>query len=118
PGYLTVTSRGCLFFCGRLAASDLVRLSLYVRLLEQLIRTLTSEAIVKLVTAVAGHLLEHDDTVDAALAAALDALNGSIGMSASALTVTPNEDAVSHGISATSPTRSSTWWMHGCAASF
>jgi hypothetical protein len=77
-----------LVFCGRLAASDLVRLSLYVRLLEQLIRTLTSEAIVKLVTAVSGHLLEHGDTVDAALSAALDALNGSIGMSASALTLT------------------------------
>ena len=82
-----------LVFCGRLAASDLVRLSLYVRLLEQLIRTLTSEAIVKLVTAVCGHLLEHGDTVDAALSAALDALNGSIGMSASALTVTTGSGA-------------------------
>src|SRR5258705_208326 len=52
-----------------------------------------SEAIVKLVTAVSGHLLEQGDTVDAALSAALDALNGSIGMSASALTVTTGSGA-------------------------
>jgi len=75
-------------FCGTIAPADASRLGLYVRLLEQLIRTVISESIVKVVTAVSAHLLEHADDVETAATGVVDVLNASIGMSSSALTVT------------------------------
>ena len=75
-------------FCGTISRAETARLGLYVRLLDQLIRTAVSEATIKLVGAMSSHLLEHgDDTTDAA-SAAVDALNASTGMASSALKVT------------------------------
>ena len=75
-------------FCGSIPRSEAARLSLYVRLLDQLIRTVTSESIVKLMAAMSAHLLEHGEPVQDAATAALDALNASTAMSSSTLTVT------------------------------
>lgn len=75
-------------FCGTIAPADVSRLGLYVRLLEQLIRTVISESIVKVVNAISAHLLERADDVETAATGVLDVLNASIGMSSSALTVT------------------------------
>lgn len=77
-----------LVFCGNIPAQDVSRLGLYVRLLDQLIRTVTSESIVRVLTAISAHLIEHADDVEAAASGVLDALNATIGMSGSALTVT------------------------------
>jgi hypothetical protein len=75
-------------FCGTIAPADVSRLGLYVRLLEQLIRTVISESIVKVVTAISAHLLEHADDGETAATGVLDVLNASIGLSSSALTIT------------------------------
>ena len=75
-------------FCGTVAPADVSRLGLYVRVLEQLIRTVIAESIVKVTTAVSAHLLEHADGGESAASGALDILNASIGMSSSALMVT------------------------------
>jgi hypothetical protein len=75
-------------FCGSIPRSEGTQLSLYVRLLDQLIRTVTSESIVKLMAAMSAHLLEHGAAVQDAATAALDALNASTAMSSSTLTVT------------------------------
>jgi hypothetical protein len=75
-------------FCGTIAPADVSRLGLYVRLLEQLVRTVISESIVKVVNAISAHLLEHADDVETTAAGVLDVLNASIGLSSSALTVT------------------------------
>ena len=77
-----------LVFCGNIPPQDVNRLGLYVRLLDQLIRTVTSESIVRVITAMSAHLLEHADDVETAASGVLDALNATIGMSGSALTVT------------------------------
>jgi hypothetical protein len=75
-------------FCGAISRAEAERLSLYVRLLDQLIRTVVSEATIKLVCAISSHLLEHGDAASDAAAAAVDALNASTGMASSALKVT------------------------------
>jgi hypothetical protein len=75
-------------FCGSIPRADAARLALYVRLLDQLVRTVIAETSNKLLTAVSAHLLEHGDATNDATAATLDALNASTGMSASALKVT------------------------------
>src|SRR4029453_2930161 len=46
-------------FCGAVSRAEAARLGLYVRLLDQLIRTVVSEATIKLVCAMSSHLLEH-----------------------------------------------------------
>jgi hypothetical protein len=76
-----------LVFCGSIPPQDVNRLGLYVRLLEQLMRTVTSESIVRVMTAAAAHLIERADDVEAAAGGVLDALNASIGASSSSLTV-------------------------------
>ena len=75
-------------FCGAISRAEAARLGLYVRLLDQLIRTAASEATIKLVCAMSSHLLEHVDTASDAASAAVDALNASTGMASSALKVT------------------------------
>jgi hypothetical protein len=75
-------------FCGAISRAEAARLALYVRLLDQLIRTAVSEATIKLVCAMSSHLLEHVDTASDAASAAVDALNASTGMASSALKVT------------------------------
>jgi hypothetical protein len=75
-------------FCGVISRAEASRLGLYVRLLDQLIRTAVSEATIKLVCAMSSHLLEHVDTASDAASAAVDALNASTGMASSALKVT------------------------------
>jgi hypothetical protein len=80
-------------FCGTIAPADVSRLGLYVRLLEQLIRTVISESIVKVVSAISAHLLEHADDGEAAATGVLDVLNASIGLSSSALTITTGHGA-------------------------
>lgn len=75
-------------FCGSIPRGDAARLGLYVRLLDQLLRTIISEASAKLLTAISAHLLEHGDATNDAAAAALDALNASTATAASALKVT------------------------------
>jgi len=75
-------------FCGAISRAEAARLSLYVRLLDQLIRTAVSEATIKLVCAMSSHLLEHQDAASDAASAGVDALNASTGMASSALKVT------------------------------
>jgi hypothetical protein len=75
-------------FCGAISRAEAARLGLYVRLLDQLIRTAVSEATVKLVCAMSSHLLEHVEAANDAASAAVDALNASTGMASSALKVT------------------------------
>jgi hypothetical protein len=75
-------------FCGAISRAEAARLGLYVRLLDQLVRTVVTEATVKLVCAVSSHLLEHADAANEAASAAVDALNASTGMASSALKVT------------------------------
>ena len=75
-------------FCGAISRAEAARLGLYVRLLDQLIRTIVSEATIKLVCAMSSHLLEHGDATNDAASAAVDALNASSGMASSALKVT------------------------------
>src|SRR5262245_11733626 len=75
-------------FCGAISRTEAARLSLYVRLVDQLVRTAVSEATIKLVCAMSSHLLEHGDAAHDAASAAVDALNASTGMASSALTVT------------------------------
>jgi hypothetical protein len=75
-------------FCGAISRAEAARLGLYVRLLEQLVRTVVSEATVKLVCAMSSHLLEQVDAPSDAASAAVDALNASTGMASSALKVT------------------------------
>ena len=75
-------------FCGAVSRAEAARLGLYVRLLDQLIRTVVSEATIKLVCAMSSHLLEHVDAASDAASAAVDALNASTGMASSALKVT------------------------------
>ena len=75
-------------FCGAISRAEAARLGLYVRLLDQLIRTAVSEATIKLVCAMSSHLLEHGDAASDAASAAVDALNASTGMASSALKVT------------------------------
>jgi hypothetical protein len=75
-------------FCGAISRAEAARLGLYVRLLEQVVRTAVSEATIKLVCAMSSHLLEHADAASDAASAALDALNASTGMASSALKVT------------------------------
>ena len=75
-------------FCGAISRTEAARLGLYVRLLDQLIRTAVSEATIKLVAAMSSHLLEHVDAANDAASAAVDALNASTGMASSALKVT------------------------------
>jgi hypothetical protein len=75
-------------FCGAISRAEAARLGLYVRLLDQLVRTVVAEATVKLVCAVSSHLLEHADAATEAASAAVDALNASTGMASSALKVT------------------------------
>jgi hypothetical protein len=75
-------------FCGAISRAEAARLGLYVRLLDQLVRTVVAEATVKLVCAVSSHLLEHADAANEAASAAVDALNASTGMASSALKVT------------------------------
>ncbi len=77
-----------LVFCGTIPAVEVVRLGVYVRLLDQLIRTVTSDVIVRLVTTISAHLVEFGESAEAAATAVLDALNAGIGMSSSALTLT------------------------------
>ncbi len=80
-------------FCGAISRAEAARLGLYVRLLDQLIRTAASEATIKLVCAMSSHLLEHVDTTSDAASAAVDALNASTGMASSALKVTTSYGA-------------------------
>jgi|RhiMethySRZTD1v2_1073278.scaffolds.fasta_scaffold34410_2 hypothetical protein len=75
-------------FCGAISRAEAARLGLYVRLLDQLVRTAVSEATIKLVCAMSSHLLEHGDAASDAASAAVDALNASTGMASSALKVT------------------------------
>jgi hypothetical protein len=75
-------------FCGEIPRAEAARLGLYVRLLDQLLRTAASEATIKLVCAMSSHLLEHGDAANDAASAAVDALNASTGMASSALKVT------------------------------
>jgi hypothetical protein len=75
-------------FCGAISRTEAARLGLYVRLLDQLVRTAVSEATIKLVSAMSSHLLEHGDAARDAASAAVDALNASTGMASSALNVT------------------------------
>jgi hypothetical protein len=75
-------------FCGAISQAEAARLGLYVRLLDQLVRTVVSEATIKLVCAMSSHLLEHGDAASNAASAAADALNASTGMASSALKVT------------------------------
>jgi hypothetical protein len=75
-------------FCGAISRAEAARLGLYVRLLDQLIRTAVSEATVKLVCAMSSHLLEHVEAANDAASAAVDALNASTAMASSALKVT------------------------------
>src|SRR5262245_27294573 len=75
-------------FCGPISRAEAARLGLYVRLLDQLIRTAVSEATIKLICAMSSHLLEHGDSANDAASAAVDALNASTGMASSALKVT------------------------------
>jgi hypothetical protein len=75
-------------FCGPISRAEAARLGLYVRLLDQLVRTAVSEATIKLVCAMSSHLLEHGDPASEAASAAVDALNASTGMASSALKVT------------------------------
>jgi len=75
-------------FCGAISRAEAARLGLYVRLLDQLIRTAVSEATIRLVGAMSSHLLEYGDAVSDAASAAVDALNASTGMASSALKVT------------------------------
>jgi len=75
-------------FCGAISQAEAARLGLYVRLLDQLIRTAVSEATIKLICAMSSHLLEHGDAASDAASAAVDALNASTGMASSALKVT------------------------------
>ena len=75
-------------FCGAISRAEAARLGLYVRLLDQLIRTVVSEATIKLVCAMSSHLLEHGDAASDAASAAIDALNAGTGMASSALKVT------------------------------
>jgi hypothetical protein len=80
-------------FCGPISRVEAARLGLYVRLLDQLIRTAVSEATIKLVGAMSSHLLEHGDAVRDAASAAVDALNASTGMASSAFKVTTSYGA-------------------------
>ena len=80
-------------FCGAISRTEAARLALYVRLLDQLIRTAVSEATIKLVCAMSSHLLEHRDAVSDAASAAVDALNASTGMASSAFKVTTSYGA-------------------------
>jgi hypothetical protein len=75
-------------FCGAISRAEAARLGLYVRLLEQLVRTAVSEATITLIGAMSSHLLEHGDAASDAASAAIDALNASTGMASSALKVT------------------------------
>jgi hypothetical protein len=75
-------------FCGAISGAEAARLGLYVRLLDQLLRTAVSEATIKLVCAMSSHLLEHGDAASDAASAGVDALNASTGMASSALKVT------------------------------
>jgi hypothetical protein len=75
-------------FCGAISRAEAARLGLYVRLLDQLVRTAVSEATIKLVCAMSSHLLEHGDAARDAASAAVDALNASTGMASTALKVT------------------------------
>ena len=74
-------------FCGAISRAEAARLGLCVRLLDQLIRTVVSEATIKLVCAMSSHLLEHGDAASDAASAGVDALNASTGMASSALKV-------------------------------
>lgn len=80
-------------FCGAISRAEAARLGLYVRLLDQVVRTAVSEATIKLVCAMSSHLLEHGDAANEAASAALDALNASTGMASSALKVTTSYGA-------------------------
>ena len=75
-------------FCGAISRSEAARLGLYVRLLDQVVRTAASEATVKLICAMSSHLLEHGEAAHDAASAAVDALIASTGMASSALKVT------------------------------
>jgi hypothetical protein len=77
-----------LVFCGAIPSSEVVRLGVYVRLLDQLIRTVTSEVTVRLVTTISAHLIESGESAEATATAVLDALNAGIGMSSGTLTLT------------------------------
>ena len=74
--------------CGAISRPDAQRLALYVRLLDQLMRTVIAEATVKLIAAISAHLLEQRDAATDAASAALDAVIASTGMASSALKVT------------------------------
>jgi hypothetical protein len=77
-----------LVFCGTIPPPEAVRLGMYVRLLDLLMRTVTSDVIVRLVTTVSAHLVEFGESGEATVTAVLNALNAGIGMSSSALTLT------------------------------
>lgn len=80
-------------FCGGISRAEAARLGLYVRLLDQLIRTVVSDATIKLVCAMSSHLLEQGTVPSDAASAAIDALNASTGMASSALKVTTSYGA-------------------------
>jgi len=77
-----------LVFCGTIPPAEALRLGMYVRLLDLLMRTVTSDVTVRLVTTISAHLVEFGESAEAAVTAVLNALNAGIGMSSSALTLT------------------------------
>jgi hypothetical protein len=74
--------------CGAISPPEAQRLALYVRLLDQLMRTVIADATMTLINAISAHLLEQREVAADAAGAALDAVIAGTGMASSALKVT------------------------------
>jgi hypothetical protein len=74
--------------CGAISRPEAQRLAMYVRLLDQMMRTMIADATITLINALSAHLLEQRDAVGEAAGAVLDALMASTGMASSALKIT------------------------------
>ena len=74
--------------CGAISRGDAQRLAMYVRLLDQLMRTVMADATMTLITAISEHLLEQREAAADAAGAALDAIIAGTGMASGALQVT------------------------------
>jgi len=74
--------------CGAISRPEAQRLAMYVRLLDQLMRTVIADATMALINAISAYLLEQPAVAADAAGAALDAIIAGTGMASSALQVT------------------------------
>ena len=74
--------------CGAISQPDAQRLAMYVRLLDQLMRTAIADATMTLIAGISAHLLEQREAASDAAGAALDAVIAGTGVASGALQVT------------------------------